>query len=148
MKLRIRLSLSISEELQKLLLTKKIYKMFEASTTKYLIWNVNFIILCTIYLFLLNFESYGLGLTAFNIFRHYRNFHTSFSKYRGDGVTTVPVKIRNNKIELLFVIKKLPHCTLIISFVYIPNRSNRCVFTEYFDCVEKILNKHPRPDVL
>lgn len=56
--------------------------------------------------------------------------------------------MHENKIELLFVIIRLPYRSLIISSVYIPIRSNINIFNDYFNYVEFVYNKHPNHDIL
>lgn len=56
--------------------------------------------------------------------------------------------LHENKIELLFVIIRLPYRSLIISSVYIPIRSNINIFNDFFNYVEFVYNKHPNHDVL
>jgi len=47
-----------------------------------------------------------------------------------DSLISKPILLHNSKIELVFVIIQLPQCSLIISSVYIPIRSNINIFND------------------
>lgn len=54
--------------------------------------------------------------------------------------------VHDHKIELLFIVVRLPQHYLIISSVYIPIRSNISVCNEYFGFVKFVYNKYPKAD--
>lgn len=54
--------------------------------------------------------------------------------------------LHDHKIELLFIVVRLPQHSFIISSVYIPIRSNISVCNEFFDFVKFAYNKYPKAD--
>jgi len=97
-----------------------------------------------------NIHSSELGLYDYIIYRYDRNEKTS-SLSRDGGVLIAihkslpskPLIVENNNLEILFVLIKLHNQSVIISSVYIPNRSNQNIFDTYFSLVESLYHKNP-----
>lgn len=86
--------------------------------------------------------------------RHTQPFHTTATitlLSRGGGVLIAihkslpskPLIVENNNLEILFVLIKLHNQSIIISSVYIPNRSDQNLFDTYFSLVESLYHKNP-----
>lgn len=105
-----------------------------------------------------NVNSSELGFKNYNVFQCDRTVHTS-DLSRGGGVLIAinnkfPLKFINiitKNLEILFILIKIGQNNVIISFIYIPNRSTLDIFEtfkEYFNIVNNILYDFPLSDLI
>lgn len=102
-----------------------------------------------------NVNSSELGFKNFNVFRCDRNIHTS-NLSRGGGVliavnnklSSKLINITSKNLEIVFILIKTDRNNIIISSVYIPNRSTIGIFEEYFNIVNNIRYDYPSSDLI
>lgn len=102
-----------------------------------------------------NVNNSELGLKEYNIFRCDRNTHNS-NLTRGGGVliavdNKLPsryINISDNTLEIVIVLIQFDHKTVIISSIYIPNKSSLEVYSKYFKVINDIYYNYTNSDFI